>query len=148
MVNPQLLQYVRAQKAAGVSKEDIVKALSGGGWTAQDAQEAFAAIDAPPPVLAQKPPPPPPQMPAQTPQMATMSPVMQARTMPAQAAMAQQPMTVRPQVVQTMQPRVSSATYTAQPRRRSRWPWVLLGLIIFFILGFGAGAYAAVKYDF
>jgi len=44
MINPQLLNYVRAQRAAGVSKEEIIKALAGGGWSALDAQEAFAAL--------------------------------------------------------------------------------------------------------
>ena len=45
MINPQLLQYVRAQRASGVSKEDISKALSSGGWSAADAAEAFQAIE-------------------------------------------------------------------------------------------------------
>ena len=130
MVNPQLLQYVRAQRAAGVSKEDIIKALGGGGWSATDAQEAFAVIEAPPPPAAPRPAPLPPVTPA---------PVQQRPTPIA----APQPaaMTVRPQSAAVIQPRPS---YAPQPRRRSRWPWVLLFLIIFFVLGMGAGAYVAV----
>jgi hypothetical protein len=143
MVNPQLLQYVRAQRAAGVSKEDIVKALATGGWSAQDANEAFAALDVPPPPTAPKPPPPPPMQ--TTPQMSTMSPAMQARTMPVTSTPMQQPMSVRPPAAAVVQPRPSSG-YPAQ-KRRTRWGWIFFWLLIFFILGMGAGAYAAVTYD-
>lgn len=148
MVNPQLLAYVRAQRSAGVSKEEIVKALAGGGWSAQDAQEAFAAIDgppAPPPMAAPKPPPPvSTPNPAPSP-MSAMSPAMQTR--PAMSPVQtppMQPMSVRPQAAAVVQPR---SVYAPQLKRRSKWPWVLLFLIIFFVLGAGAGAYAAVKYD-
>ncbi len=144
MVNPQLLQYVRAQRAAGISKEDIVKALAGGGWSAQDAQEAFAAIDAPPPPPTPKPAPPPITPPVSTPPV-TAAP-MQPRPAPAAAPVSQAPMgmNVRPQPAAVVQPRPA---YAPQAKRRSKWPWILLGLIIFFVLGVGAGAYAAVTYD-
>jgi hypothetical protein len=59
MINPQLLDYVRAQRASGLSKEAITQALAQGGWTAQDVSEAFMAIDG-----VQTPPPPPPPAPA------------------------------------------------------------------------------------
>lgn len=55
MINPQLLEYVRAQRSAGLSKDAIVQALAQGGWTPQDVNEAFMAIDG-----VQTPPPPPP----------------------------------------------------------------------------------------
>lgn len=59
MINPQLLEYVRAQRSQSLSKEAIVKALAVGGWTYQDVEEAFMAIEGvqtPP-----KAPPPPPR---------------------------------------------------------------------------------------
>ena len=133
MVNPQLLQYVRAQRAAGVSKEDVIKALGGGGWSATDAQEAFAAIEAPPPPPAA---PRPAPLPPVTPAPIQPRPAPIATAVPQPAAM-----TMRPQPTAVVQPRPS---YAPQPRRRSRWPWVLLFLIIFFVLGMSAGAYAAV----
>lgn len=68
MINQQLLEYIRAQLKAGARKEDIKKILSTGGWTAQDADEAFMAIEG---VTV---PPVKPPMPVPTPQaMATMA---------------------------------------------------------------------------
>lgn len=149
MVNPQLLTYVRAQRAAGVSKEEIVKALAGGGWSAVDAQEAFAAIDGPPaPPPAPKPVTPPVTTAPATPPastMSTMSPAMQSR--PAMTPMQtppMQPVSMRPQPAAVVQPR---PVYAPAVKRRAKWPWVLLFLIIFFILGLGVGAYTAVKYE-
>ncbi|MDP4020960.1 MAG: hypothetical protein Q8P58_02900 [Candidatus Adlerbacteria bacterium] len=140
MVNPQLLQYVRTQRAAGVSKEDIIKALAGGGWSAADALEAFTTIEAPPPPPPMTPKPPPVQPMAS----AAMSPAMQPRSAPTPVIPAPQPMmSVRPQPAAVVQQR---PVYTPQ-RKRSRWPWILLGLIFFFIIGAGAGAYAAVTYE-
>lgn len=142
MVNPQLLQYVRAQRTAGISKEDIIKALAGGGWSASDAQEAFAAIDGPPPApLAPKPPAPPPVQTSAPAAMSAMSPAVQPRPVNTMTSTMQQPMSVRSQPVAVVQQR---PVYAPQVKRRSRWPWVLLGLTIFFILGMGAGAYLAV----
>ncbi|HVV15495.1 MAG TPA: hypothetical protein VHD55_03805 [Candidatus Paceibacterota bacterium] len=60
MINPQLLDYVRAQRASGLSKEAITQALAQGGWTQQDVAEAFMAIDG---VQTPPPPPPPPATP-------------------------------------------------------------------------------------
>jgi len=127
MISPQLLAYVRAQRSAGVSKEEIIKALAGGGWSAADAQEAFNAIDTPAPPPA--PPTPPPQPVVAAPLVATRpAPVISPIVTPAAV----------------VQPRPS---YAPKIQKRSKWPWVLLGLIIFFILGMGAGAYVVAKYD-
>jgi len=62
---------------------------------------------------------------------------------PAPVTPAPQPMNVRPQPAAVVQQR---PVYTPQ-RKRSRWPWILLGLIFFFIIGAGAGAYATVTYE-
>lgn len=135
MVNPQLLQYVRAQRTAGVSKEDIIKALAGGGWSAQDAQEAFAAVETPQPPVAPRPVPPPAPVVAPQPVQVRSAPTM---------VVTPQPLSSRMQPAAVVQPRPG---YTPQPKKR-RWPWVFFGLLLFFILGAGAGAYAAVAYPF
>lgn len=43
IVNPQLLEYVRQQSSAGVSKEEISKLLIASGWQVLDINKAFAA---------------------------------------------------------------------------------------------------------
>ena len=56
MTNPQLLDYIRTQLAAGVSKEQIQAALTTQGWTTQDINEAFATPQpSPTTVLTPKP---------------------------------------------------------------------------------------------
>ena len=44
MVNQQLLDYIRNQLVAGVSKDNIQKALATQGWTEQDINEAFTKV--------------------------------------------------------------------------------------------------------
>jgi hypothetical protein len=48
MVNPQLLDYIKQQLAANVSRETIKSNLiAGGGWSAQDLSEAFSMLETP-----------------------------------------------------------------------------------------------------
>ena len=47
MLDESLLAYIRAERAAGTSKEAIMAQLATGGWTAEDAAAAFAAIEPP-----------------------------------------------------------------------------------------------------
>lgn len=141
MINPQLLNYVRVQRQAGVQKEDIIKALAGGGWSPQDAQEAFAAIEGvtvPPPLPR---PTPPPSTPASSPQ-----PVMAARPVMQQPIVQQAPVHLgqlsphtQPVAVVQRQP------VYAQVKKRRIWPWIFL-LVIFLCGGFAGGAYMAVEY--
>ena len=44
MITPQILDYVRQQLGAGVSREQILQNLSTQGWSQQDINEAFAAV--------------------------------------------------------------------------------------------------------
>lgn len=74
MINQQLLDYVRAQHTAGLSKEAIAQALSSGGWTANDVNEAFMAIEG-----VRVPPPPPPPSPNQPVQPRTIIPPVTAQ---------------------------------------------------------------------
>jgi hypothetical protein len=46
MITPQILDYVRQQLVAGVSREQILQNLSTQGWSQQDINEAFAAVEA------------------------------------------------------------------------------------------------------
>lgn len=148
MINPQLLNYVRAQRAAGVPKEEIIKALSGGGWSAQDAQEAFAAIEG-----VQVPPQPPKPMPPPIVQTPAPAPVAQPR--PVQPV-APQPIPTTMQTPVGMQPIQTSVRIQPQPvvqrqpvyaqvKKRRVWPWIFL-LVLFLIGGFVGGAYAAIEY--
>ncbi|HVU80359.1 MAG TPA: hypothetical protein VHD37_03285 [Candidatus Paceibacterota bacterium] len=89
MINPQLLDYVRAQRASGLSKEAITQALAQGGWTAQDVSEAFMAIDG-----VQTPPPPPPAAPA-----APAAPTMQAAAPVTAASVSTSPAPAGPRVI-------------------------------------------------
>jgi len=143
MINPQLLNYVRAQRQAGVPKEEIIKALSGGGWSAADAQDAFAAIEGVQvPPVSPKPPAPPVITPAPTPtpqprpvQPAPPQPMAQPVSQPLQATMRTQP-----QPVVQRQP-----VYAQVVKKRRIGPWIFM-LFLFLIIGFIGGAYAAVAY--
>ncbi len=146
MINPQLLNYVRAQRAAGVQREEIIKALAGGGWSAQDAQEAFAAIEGVqvPPVTPKPVPPPAPVTPVSTP-APQPRPVVQQPIQPVTSV--QQP--VQPTAMSTMSTRIQpqavvqrQPVYAPAPKRRTGL-WMFL-LIFFLIIGFVGGAYAAV----
>ncbi len=53
MINQPLLDYVRAQRGSGLSREAIVSGLAAGGWSQNDVDEAFMAIEGvrtPPPL--------------------------------------------------------------------------------------------------
>lgn len=63
MINQQLLEYVRQQVAAGVAKEEILKALISQGWNEQDVDSSFAALQ---PAAAPIPTPVPAPTPAPT----------------------------------------------------------------------------------
>lgn len=64
MVNPQLIDYIRRQVAAGVSQDDISKALVAIGWETAAIQEGFASVSTSSPVGL---PPLGVQMPVQSP---------------------------------------------------------------------------------
>lgn len=64
MVNPQLIDYIRRQVAAGVSQDDISKALAAIGWETAAIQEGFASVSTSSPVEL---PPLGVQMPVQSP---------------------------------------------------------------------------------
>lgn len=58
MVSSQLLDYIRQQLAAGISKEEIIKSLVANNWQVADINEAFAAFPSPqltPPPVVQAP---------------------------------------------------------------------------------------------
>ncbi len=136
MINQQLLEYVRAQKSTGLSREAITQALASGGWTADDVREAFMAIDgvSTPPA----PTPPPPQQvaprvvvppPGSQPTGVVAPPPTQAQSTPA----------VAPRVVQA--PGVS---FVQPAKRKGRvFVWILVVLIILFT---GVGALGIVAY--
>lgn len=143
MINPQLLNYVRTQRQAGVQKEEIIKALAGGGWSPQDAQEAFAAIEG---VTVPPPPPrptPPPNIPASSPQpvIASRPVVQQPVVQQSSVQLGQLNPRTQPVAVVQRQP------VYAQVKKRRIWPWIFL-LFIFFCGGFAGGAYVAVEYLF
>jgi len=50
MITPQLIDFVRKQRATGISKADIEKSLAQNGWTPADIAEAFSVTLPSPPV--------------------------------------------------------------------------------------------------
>lgn len=136
MINQQLLDYVRAQRSAGLSKEAITQALAAGGWTQTDVTEAFMALDG-----VKTPPPPPPPSPTAAP-MPPRVIVPPPTTPPIQtgsiggAAM--------PTMAPVSQPRPSFASAefsTAPVRRRSSLSFYILLLILIVLVGGGAAIY-------
>jgi hypothetical protein len=136
MINQQLIEYVRAQRSNGLSKEAIIQALGAGGWTSNDVNEAFMAIDG---VKTPPPPPPPPtpnfQNPPRTivPPPGAQTPMGTTSAMPG-AAPTPTPPAPRPVVA-------ASEFSTAQVKKRRSWPWVLL--LILFVLIIGGGVFYA-----
>ena len=49
MINQQLLDYIRKQRAAGFSKQDITTSLGTAGWLIADINVAFAQTEETPP---------------------------------------------------------------------------------------------------
>ncbi|HVZ76093.1 MAG TPA: hypothetical protein VG934_02355 [Candidatus Paceibacterota bacterium] len=163
MINPQLLEYVRAQRAAGLSKEVITQALAAGGWTPGDVTEAFMAIDG-----VQKPPTPPPPAPAPVapapravtpppmgmPMQQPIQPMGQPMSQPMQPMNAapigqgMNPMMNRPMSAPMMgqrpasMPAMSEITTVPGVKRRGGWiKWVIILVILLLILAGGAYAF-------
>jgi hypothetical protein len=143
MINPQLLEYVRAQRAAGLSKDAITQALATGGWSAQDANEAFMAIEG-----VKTPPPPPPSAPGPVaprvitppatavPGVAVNPPTPIGQPMGAQSAM------TSPAAVQPRPMMAASELNTAPVRARHTGRWILIVVILLILLALvGAGLY-------
>ena len=142
MVNQQLLEYVRAQRTAGLSKEAIIKAAAAGGWTSADLEEIFAALDGTAkPAAPVPPPPPPPPPPAAQPQSRVITP-------PPQPAVPTQAGPVGQSMPQTPPPQPMAVQYTplgATPRpmaapgeimtvkKRRIWPYVLSGVLVLLV---------------
>ena len=72
MLDESLLAYIRAERAAGTSKEAITAELATGGWTAYDVNEAFAVIEktSPPKVVKAAVTPEPVRAPVSVPDVA------------------------------------------------------------------------------
>ena len=141
MINPQLLEYIRAQRAAGLSKDAITQALAAGGWNSQDANEAFMAIEG-----VKTPPPPPPAAPGPAaPRTITPPPTTPAMQQPMGGQM--QPMggqmgTTPPAAVQP-RPMMAASELSTAPggvKKRRKWPWILL-IILLVIIGLGVAAF-------
>ncbi len=136
MINPQLLEYVRAQRANGLSKEAIIQALSAGGWTAADVNEAMMAID------GVKTPPPPPPAPEQ------FKPV-QPRTIippPGAVPVVMTPIGAATQASQTpaSRPVVAASEFSTASVKKSGRSWFFAILIVIILLVIGGGVAVAV----
>lgn len=135
MTNPQLLEYVRVQRANGLSKEAIIQALSAGGWTAADVNEAMMAIDG----VTTPPPPPPP--PASVP--------MQPRTIippPGAVPVVMTPIGAATQASQApaSRPVVAASEFSTASVKKSGMSWFFMILIIIVLLVIGGGVAVAV----
>lgn len=141
MVNQQLLEYVRAQRTAGLSKEAIIKAAAPGGWTPEDLQEVFDTLDGvkKPPVAPLQ-PPPAPHTPA--PAAAPVPEPMQPRVITPPPQPAGKPPMTSPAVQPMQRPVVSPAEVTTAPvaRRSLKGLYITLGIVVG-ILVLAAGGY-------
>jgi hypothetical protein len=127
MINQQLLEYVRAQRAAGLPKEAIIQALAAGGWTTQDVNEAFMAIDG-----VRTPPPPPPPVQPVTPRVIVPPPGAQ---LPSDGVQRSVPLTTPPP---TPRPVLATSEFSTAPMamkkaRRGAGTWIAAILILVFV---------------
>ncbi|HVV39213.1 MAG TPA: hypothetical protein VHD31_02705 [Candidatus Paceibacterota bacterium] len=138
MINPQLLEYVRAQRAAGLSKDAITQALAQGGWSSQDANEAFMAIE------GVKTPPPAPAAPGPvaprvlTPPTAVPGTAINPVTPAAQAPMGGQIPTAASMAPLTPRPMMAASELkTAPVAVRHTGRWILILAVLLLLLGVG-----------
>ncbi len=131
MINPQLVEYVRVQRANGLSKEAILQALAAGGWTPADVQEAMAALDGvkmPPTAV----PPPAPS---------SGTPLQPRVIVPPPGGVMTNPQPIGGPIVvpQIQRPSIASSEFsTARVRASHTGLWVLL--LLFLVVG-GVAAY-------
>lgn len=114
MINEQLLDYIRKQRAAGFSKQDITASLGATGWLVADINAAFVQIE-------QTPLPPPLASPAMQPQSAPHG----------------QPTNVN----SFNNPLSSHPVLSVRPARKSYAIGILIAAILLLVLGGGAYAY-------
>jgi len=129
MANQQLVDYIKSQVKAGVTKEDLVKAIQAAGWSSQDMQDAFAVSEGKAPATP----------------VQSMAPVQPAAAQPVQPVQPQaQPVQPIPSQVQTTQP---AARPAATPRAaididaaeraplwRNVWLWVVVAAVVLIVL--------------
>ena len=161
MINEELLSYIRGQLKAGASRDDIKKALATGGWSEQDAKEAFDAIDgvvkppappvpmAPKPFIAPKAPVPATIRPTAHIGIGEAARMAQSGSPGPVAPMQQTPMQPTPQQVT---PRLeidtrpvatlNTAHTSAMPTQitKSRVPWLFISVLVILIV-LGGAAY-------
>ncbi len=114
MIYPQLLDYIRQQRAAGVPKDSIKQALVASGWTTPEIEDTFNAFENVPKAPLTPPPFTPPASAPITKPILTHSPIMTGE-------------------------HVQTATVTARSaRKRSHAPWIVSGILAIVILA-GAG---------
>lgn len=65
MANQQLVDYIKSQLAAGVTKPDLQKAITTAGWSDQDSTDAFNVVEGKAPVAPAAPATPKPATPVQ-----------------------------------------------------------------------------------
>lgn len=131
MANQQLVDYIKAQLAAGVTKPDLQKAVTTAGWSMQDSNEAFLVAEGKAPMVSQAPAQP----------MQPVQPVQMAQPAPA---------TIRPMgaVAATPNPRITPQI--EMPERspaRSLWLWVVLAVVLLFAAAAAAYQYVPAVHD-
>ncbi len=143
MINQQLLDYVRAQRSSGLSKEAITQALAAGGWSANDVNEAFMAIEG-----VKTPPPPPapiaPTMPrtivppAQTPVQTQAQPLPQITPAPTIAP--------RPTSTPTTTPRPAAQEFKTATVHKKRGVGAIIAMSILILVLLGMIAVGALAF--
>jgi hypothetical protein len=151
MANQQLVDYIKSQLAAGVTKPDLQKAITTAGWSDQDSVEAFNVVEGK--VSAT---PAAPVTPAISKPVAPVQPVTQPVVQPVQqpikpvqpAMPAQQPVANPTGPISTIAPNLGgpmrASTMQMNVERggpRSRTALWATAIVLVFIIVIGAAAY-------
>lgn len=121
MANQQLVDYIKSQLAAGVTKQDLQKAITAAGWSMQDSNEGFMSAEGKVPPVPEAPKTPAPPL----------------QPMPVNIAPVSRPAAV-------VKPRFSP---TIDTPRSLAWLWILLGVVVFVAVAAAAYVYVPTVRD-
>lgn len=110
MANQQLVDYIKAQLKAGVTKPDLQKAITTAGWSMQDSNEGFMSAEGKVPAAPAVPTPP----------------------APLQQGSANIESPIRPAAAS---PRMAVAQIESSPRRGGTWVWIVGTVVVLVVAG-------------
>lgn len=145
MANQQLVDYIKSQLAAGVTKPDLEKAIATAGWSQADTADAFNVVEGKTPATPVVPAAPKPAAPEQP----VVQPVQQPKPVqPIQPVAAAQPIvnptgptsTIAPNLGGPMRASTMQMNVQATTPRRHTVLWATLATVVVLVVG-SAAAY-------